>query len=104
MSDAANPNLITTPVEAAVIPAILPAEPSERGALPGGLASADTAVDKPPPSLLRRLPTSGVAMAGVAVIGVALGLAVTIKRAYGTLDETRIEAMDAPGTGAEDAS
>ena len=70
MSNAAHPDLVTTPVEDTVVPAILPAEPSERGALPGGLASADAVVDQPPPSILRRLPTSGVAMAGLAIIGV----------------------------------
>jgi peptide/nickel transport system permease protein len=70
MSNAAHPDLVTTPVEDTVVPAILPAEPSERGALPGGLASADAVVAPPPPSILRRLPTSGVAMAGLAIIGV----------------------------------
>src|SRR5947208_2809648 len=67
MSSAASPKVVATPVNKSVLSPLRSSVSTEKASL---LTPADAVVDKAPPSLIRRLPTSGVAMAGIAIIGV----------------------------------
>ena len=65
MSDAAGPETLPRPADLPDAPAAAPALAPTGASTP---IVADPALDRAPPGLLRRLPTSGVAMAGLALV------------------------------------
>jgi peptide/nickel transport system permease protein len=68
MTDVAQPEIAKRRIDAATAPPWTKAGASAKPSAAVVLAPAEAVVDKAPPSLLRRLPTSRVAMAGVVII------------------------------------